>query len=194
MSNEVGLIEELRGGNPQAATRALYRTYGAELYGFAASRLGDRGLAEEAVQDIFVRAWRSAGRYDPARGSVRTWLYAIARNALIDVERRRGRWLPTVVCAPDSGESSDPTHQADPIHQADPTEPIEAAMLRYQIKLAISRLTSDHRRIIVMVHFQGLALAEIAALTGLPLGTVKSRLHYATRSLRLALEELEVTP
>ncbi len=183
MSNEAGLIEELRGGDPQGATRALYRTYGGELYGFAANRLGDQGLAEEAVQDIFVRAWRGAGRYDPARGSVRTWLYAIARNAVIDIERQRGRRPPAPPRTPDDGSE-----------ERDPSEPIETALLRYQVQLALSRLTSEHRQMITLAHFQGLALSEIASLTGLPLGTVKSRLHYATRSLRLALEELGVTP
>lgn len=182
MANEATLIRELQGANPRAAARELYRAYGGELYGFAAKRLGDQGQAEEAVQDIFVRAWQGAELYDPARGSVRTWLYAIARNALVDIERRRGRRLPV---------AARPAEQAEPA--TDGAEPIETALLRYQIQLAVSRLTFDHRQMISMVHFQGLKLTEIATLTGLPVGTVKSRLHYATRSLRLALEELGVT-
>lgn len=174
-------MKDLGGRDPRVAARALYRTYGGELYGFAAQRLGDTGLAEEAVQDVFLRAWRNAEGFDARRGSVRTWLYAIARNAIIDIERRRGRRLP-------------PRDPALVQEVADPSEPIETALLRYQIQLAISRLTFEHRQVIAMVHFQGLGLGEIAEATGLPLGTVKSRLHYATRSLRLALEELEVSP
>ena len=68
--------------------RALYRLYGGELYGFSLNALGDRGAAEEIVQEVFLRAWRHAGRYDPRRAAVRTWLYQIARNAIIDSRRR----------------------------------------------------------------------------------------------------------
>jgi len=96
------------------------------------------------------------------------------------MERRRGR-RPGL---PPHGPELDVT---------DPGEPIEAALLRYQIQMAVARLTSEHRQIITLVHFRGLRLAAVAELTGLPLGTVKSRLHYASRSLRLALEELEVS-
>jgi RNA polymerase sigma-70 factor (ECF subfamily) len=175
------MVSALCGPDPQGAARALYRTYGPELYGFAVRRLRDEGLAEELVQDVFTRAWSSAARYRPQEGSVRTWLYAIARNAVIDAERRRGVRPPAASWRPDPD-------------LADSAEPIERALRRYQIQLAISRLTSEHRQVIELVHFRGLALGEVAELTGLPLGTVKSRLHYATQSLRLALEELEVVP
>ena len=69
--------------------RSLYRTYGGELYGFALNCLGDRGLAEEVVQDVFTRVWRHAESFDPGRASFRTWIYGITRNAIIDIERRR---------------------------------------------------------------------------------------------------------
>src|SRR5215210_6092418 len=72
----------------EQSLRALYREYGGELYGFAVNCLGDRGLAEEVVQDVFTRVWRHADSFDPDRASFRTWLYGIARNAVIDVKRR----------------------------------------------------------------------------------------------------------
>ena len=68
--------------------RELYRLYGGELFGFALNALGDRGAAEEIVQEVFLRAWRHAGRYDPERAAVRTWLYQITRHAIIDARRR----------------------------------------------------------------------------------------------------------
>jgi len=175
------LVRGLRGKDAQDCARSLYRSYGAELYGFAVNRLGDTHLAEELVQDVFTRAWRSAEQYSPKRGSVRTWLYAIARNALVDAERRRGRRPPPP-----------PGHEAGEAAHAGAHEPIERSLLRYQIQLALSRLTFEHRQVLGLVHFRGLSVAEIAALTGLPEGTVKSRLHYAARNFRLALEELEV--
>jgi RNA polymerase sigma-70 factor (ECF subfamily) len=176
-ASDLELVRGLAGEDAQACARSLYRSYGAELYGFAVKRLGDAHLAEELVQDVFTRAWRSARQYSPERGSVRTWLYAIARNALVDAERRRGRRPP----AP-------PQHDVGEV--ADPQEPIELSLLRYQIQLALSRLTFEHRQVLILAHFRGLSVAEIASLTGLPEGTVKSRLHYAARNLRLALEEL----
>jgi RNA polymerase sigma-70 factor (ECF subfamily) len=179
VNTEAETVAALRGPDPHGAARALYRSYGPELYGFAIRRLGDEGLAEELVQDVFTRAWHQAERYEPARASVRTWLYAIARNALIDAERRRGRRPPAALADPDG----------DP---ADLNEPFETALLRHQIQLGVSRLTAEHRQIIQLVHFRGLSLVEIAELTSLPLGTVKSRLHYATANLRLTLQELEV--
>jgi len=163
----------------QRAARSLYRSYGPELYGFAVRRLQDPGLAEEVVQDVFTRAWRSAERYRAERGSVRTWLYTIARSLVLDAERRRGRRPP-------------PPPADAPADAVEPTEPIEMALLRYQVQLALSRLTPEHRQVIELVHFRGLTLSEAAELTGLALGTIKSRLHYASHSLRLALEELEV--
>jgi RNA polymerase sigma-70 factor (ECF subfamily) len=180
MDSDASLVHDLRGRNGHEAARSLYRTYGSELYGFALRRLGDRGLAEELVQDVFTRAWSKAEQFDQERAPVRTWLFAIARNALIDMERRRGRRPALPYGIPDQDGT-------------DPAEPIEDALRRHQIQMALARLTGEHRQMISMVHFQGLRLVEIARLTGLPLGTVKSRLHYASRSLRLALEELEVT-
>jgi RNA polymerase sigma-70 factor (ECF subfamily) len=78
----------LRTDETGEAMRSLYRIYGGELFGFANRSLGDRGLAEEIVQEVFLRAWRHAGRYDPSRAAVRTWLYQIARHAIIDARRR----------------------------------------------------------------------------------------------------------
>src|ERR671934_3104319 len=81
-------MERMRSDATGEALRALYRTYAGELLGFALNALNDRETAEEIVQETFTRAWRHADRYDPARGSVRTWLYQIARHAIIDMRRR----------------------------------------------------------------------------------------------------------
>ncbi len=180
VTSEASLVRELHGRDGERAARSLYRSYGGELYGFAFARLHDHGLAEELVQEVFTRVWHHAAKFDEERASVRTWLYAIARHAVIDLERRRGR----------RPRSADRESDLDAV---DPDEPLETAMLRFQIGLAVSRLTAEHRQIITLVHFRGLRLAEIAELTGLPVGTVKSRLHYASKSLRLSLDELGVT-
>ena len=173
------LLRDLRSDRGEDAARALYRTYSGELFGFALSRLGDRGLAEEVVQDVFMRVWRHAAEYDAARGSVRTWLYGIARNAIIDLERHRSRRPPLAIREPE-GEGA-----------AAADEPIERALLRWQVQAALERLTPEHREVVRLAHLGGLSVQEIADLTGLPSGTVKSRTYYALQNLRLALDEME---
>ena len=88
--------------------RAVYAAHGPELYRFALRSLGDRGLAEEAVQETFVRAWQAANRFDDALGSLRTWLFAIVRNVVIDLSRARAvrPGLLAVDAASDDGDRS----------------------------------------------------------------------------------------
>ncbi len=141
------LLAALRTPRGEDAARTLYRTYGGELYGFALSRLGDRGLAEEVVQETFTRAWRNAESFDAGRGSVRTWLYGIARNAVIDVERHRSRRLPLA--------------RFEPAEEDAPTgEPIEQALLRWQLQQAFERLTPDHQQVLRLGHFGGLSVRD----------------------------------
>jgi len=161
--------------------RRLYQSYGPELYGFALNSLGDRGMAEELVQEVFTRVWRHADTYDPGRASFRTSLYGIARNAIIDMKRKQ--WVRPHLAAGDPDQE-----------HASFDEPLEGALLRWQVQAALERLTPEHRQVIRLAHFQGLTLREIAERTGLPLGTVKSRTSYALRGLRLALEEMGVEP
>ncbi|MGK2939110.1 MAG: sigma-70 family RNA polymerase sigma factor [Solirubrobacteraceae bacterium] len=175
------LLRDLRTPRGEDAARALYRTYGRELFGFAQRRLGDRGLAEEVVQETFTNVWRHADTFDETRGSIRTWLYGIARNAIIDADRRRARRPPVASFEPDEAAGEG-------------VEPIEQAVLRWQVQAAFDRLTADHREILRLAHFAGLSVQEIAERTGLPPGTVKSRTFYALRSLRLILDEMEVSP
>lgn len=174
------LVRSLTRDGGDAALATLYRAHADAIYGFAVQRLGDRGLAEELVQEVFTRVWRSAGDFDGRRGSFRAWLYGIARHAVIDMERRRAARPPM---AAEGRPAVEPT-----------AEPIEQAILRWQIQSALARLTPEHREVIRLVRFEGLPLAEVAERTGLPLGTVKSRLSYALRALRLALEEAGVVP
>jgi RNA polymerase sigma-70 factor, ECF subfamily len=174
------LIERMRGDDTGEAVRALYRAYSGELFGFALNSLGDRGQAEEIVQEVFTRAWRHAASYDQTRGSVRTWLYQIARNVIIDA-RRRASVRPGLALHEPS--------EAD----APATAPtIEQAMLGWQVVSALERLSPEHRQVIRLAHFQGLSMREIAERCDLPVGTVKSRTWYALRSLRLVLEEMGV--
>jgi RNA polymerase sigma-70 factor (ECF subfamily) len=175
------MLKSLQDAGSEDTMRVLYRTYGPELYGFAVSALGDRGHAEELVQDVFTRVWRHAGTFDPERASFRTWLYGIARNAIIDLKRRQAVRPSLAV-------------HADEDERASTEDSFERALLRWQVGAALQRLTPEHRQVIRLAHFQGLTLRQIAERTGIPLGTVKSRTSYALRGLRLALEEMGVEP
>src|SRR5204863_4560660 len=157
----------------ETGVREAYAAHAGELYGFALRSLEDPGLAEEAVQDTFLRAWRAADRFDPEIGSLRTWLFAILRNVVIDLGRARSARAEVLDEAP---EGSD--------------EPLEQALLAWQVEEALRRIGTAHRQVIVETHFRGRPYAELAAELGVPEGTIKSRVYYGLRALRNALEEL----
>jgi RNA polymerase sigma-70 factor (ECF subfamily) len=181
-SSDAMLVERLPRDRSGDELRELYRRYAGELFGFAASALGDREQAEEVVQDVFAQLWRHAGEYDQRRASVRTWLYAIARNRIVDAHRR-------AAARPKRAEKEDSLDNAAEIDAA-----LDQAVLRWQITAALARLSPAHREVIRLAHYGGLTMREIAERTGIPLGTVKSRTSYALRSLRLILDEMDVTP
>jgi RNA polymerase sigma-70 factor, ECF subfamily len=177
--SDATLVERLPRDDSGDELRELYRRYAGQLFGFACNALGDRELAEEVVQDVFARAWRHADDYDRRRASVRTWLYSIARNRVVDA-RRRAAVRPEAAGA------------AEPESPAELDRTLEQAVLRWQIAAALARLSPEHREVIRLAHYGGLTLREIAEHKGIPLGTVKSRTSYALRSLRLILDEMEV--
>lgn len=156
--------------------RVLYEAHAGELYGFALRTLEERGAAEDLVQEVFLRAWLRAETFRPERGSVRGWLFAIARNLAIDTARARSA-RPQL--AQDIAEE---TGSVD-----DEFERIEQ---RIVLAEALGRLTSDHRRALIEVAIRERTVNEAASVLGVPPGTVKSRLFYGLRALRLGLEEL----
>ncbi|HEY6550927.1 MAG TPA: sigma-70 family RNA polymerase sigma factor [Solirubrobacterales bacterium] len=153
--------------------REAYAAHAAELYGFAVRSLADPGLAEEAVQETFLRAWRAGERFDPQIGSLRTWLFAILRNVVIDLGRAR---------------SSRPGVADGGIEPS--VEPFDEALLSWQIEEAMRRIGGDHRRVLVETYYRGRPYAEVAEELGVPKGTVKSRVYYGLRALRVVLEEM----
>ncbi|HWC47761.1 MAG TPA: sigma-70 family RNA polymerase sigma factor [Solirubrobacterales bacterium] len=153
--------------------REAYAAHSGELYGFAVRSLGDAGLAEEAVQETFVRAWRAGDRFDPKIGSLRTWLFAILRNVVIDLGRARA-------VRPSVAEGGiEPS-----------VEPLEEALLSWQVEEAMRRIGDDHRQVIVETYYRGRPYAEVAEELGVPEGTIKSRVYYGLRALRVVLEEM----
>jgi RNA polymerase sigma-70 factor (ECF subfamily) len=153
--------------------REAYAAHSRELYGFALRSLDDAGLAEEAVQETFTRAWRAGERFDPEIGSLRTWLFAILRNVVIDLGRARS-------VRPRVGEGGiEPS-----------VEPLEQALVSWQVEEAMRRIGDDHRRVLVETYYRARPYAEVAEELGVPEGTVKSRVYYGLRALRVVLEEM----
>lgn len=159
----------------ETSLRAAYAAHGGELYRFALRSLGDTGAAEEAVQETFVRAWRAGERFDPSLGSLRTWLFAIARNVVIDIGRARS------VRPPLAGDDG-----AEPPAE----DPVDRVMVAWQVEEALRRIGDGHRVAIVETYYRGRSHAEVAADLGIPEGTLRSRIFYGLKALRLALEEM----
>ena len=160
--------------------RAAYSAHAGEMFGFAVRSLHDHGLAEEAVQEAFVRAWRFGDRFDPQLGTVRAWLFAILRHVVIDIARARAIW-------PEPASDAAIERASE---RVSPEDRLEQALLAWQIEEALRRIGDDHRRVVVETYYRGRPYAEVAADLGIPEGTVKSRVYYALRALRLALEEM----
>ena len=161
---------------------ALHDEYAGPLHAFARRRLGDRESAEEVVQDTLLRAWRHADRFDPHRGSEAAWLFSIARNLVIDRLRRRD-------ARPRSSGTADEA-ELDAAMDAELEElEVDRLLETWQLADAMADLSDEHRDAIVICHYRGHSVAEAAALLGVPEGTVKSRVFYGLRALRLRLEE-----
>lgn len=156
------------------AFEALYRRYSRPVFGLALRRLGDRMRAEDAVQETFAAVWRSARTYRPERGAGAPWLYAVARNAIVD--RSRSRSEPPSE-TPDAA-SDDPG----------PDEQAEASYVSWRVHRALASLTEKERDVIELAYYGGLSQSEVANFLGIPLGTVKTRTRAALGRLADLLE------
>jgi len=160
--------------------RALHAEHGDALYAHAVRLCGgDRQRAEDLVQETLLRAWRHPEALDPERGSVRAWLFTTARHLAIDFWRRRSVRVSEVV--------------TDVLPEPSTVDETDRAVEAWTVAEALARLSPAHREVLLECFYRGRSVAEAAARLGVPPGTVKSRTHYALRSLRLALEELGVT-
>jgi RNA polymerase sigma-70 factor, ECF subfamily len=168
------LIVRIAGGD-RGAFDELYRRYARPVLGLALRRLGDRGRAEDAVQEAFAAVWRSAGSYRPERGAGAPWLYTVARNAIVDGLRR------TPEPAAEPPDSSTP--------EAGPPERAEASWLTWRVHRALEGLPDHERPVIELAYYGGLSQSEIADYLSLPLGTVKTRTRSALTRLADELEE-----
>src|SRR5437899_8915650 len=163
------------GDGDRGAFEALYRRYARPVFGLALRRLGDRGRAEDAVQETFASVWRGAHSYRPERGPGGPWIYAVARNAIVD--RSRARSEPPVEA---------PEQQS---HEAGPPERAEAGWTSWRVHRALEDLPTNERTVVELAYWSGLSQSEVADYLGIPLGTVKTRTRAALARLADELEE-----
>ncbi|MEU6170542.1 sigma-70 family RNA polymerase sigma factor [Streptantibioticus parmotrematis] len=167
-------------GPEEELMRALYREHAGPLLAYVMRLVaGDRHLAEDVVQETLLRAWRSASRLDPAARSLRPWLVTVARRVVIDGHRGR------MTRPPETGPAA--------LEQLPAEDELDRALRMMTITDALDDLTESHRQVLIETYFKGRSTTEAAACLGVPPGTVRSRVFYALRSLRIALEERGVT-
>lgn len=165
----------------EALVRVLYDEHGAALWRYAVRLTGDPARAEDVVQETLLRAWQHPEVTDDTERSPRAWLFTVARNMIID-ERRSARFRK------ESGSL-----EAGGAPESPGPDEVNAALDRLLIADALAQLSADHRAVIRRSYYLGWSTAQIAADLQIAEGTVKSRLHYAVRALRLALQETGVT-
>ena len=188
MAKEPDLDRNAQGRHSIEDLRVLYDIYGGEIFRFCNRLVGDRGTAEEAVQETFLRAWRSANTWDPASGSVRTWMYAIARNVSIDVLRSRSRRVPVESKLKSSDDRAD-GYDATNEHGAEDSG-FETMMSSWMLEEALRRISPDQRDALVLTYVRDRPYSEIATVLGIPEATLRTRVFYGLKSLRSVLEEM----
>lgn len=166
----------------EIAIERLYDRYGAQMYGLALRITGDPGLAQDVVQESFVAIWRNSTRFDPGRASARTWMLTLVHHRAIDAIRRRRPAAPL----PDPAVSP-PAALVAPDVWDDVVARADAARVRQ----ALERLATPQREAIELAYFGGMTQSEIAERTGVPLGTVKSRVRLGLLSLRAELMAMD---
>ncbi len=178
-SDEQLIAQVLRGDT--AAHEALFDRYSPVVMGLAFKITGDRGAAEEVVQEAFWRLWRKANSFEVQRGSFTSWFFSIARNLAIDAVRRQKN-------------QGQPANEAEQLVEqiADPSADVaEAAWLgvrHQQVRAAVAELPAEQRNVIEMAYFHGMTRQEIAQRTGEPLGTIHTRARLALQKLRDTLK------
>jgi RNA polymerase sigma factor (sigma-70 family) len=176
---DADLLERLR-SRDQAALDALYQRYGRPAYSLARRICVDDGLAEDVVQEVFLAVWREPGRFDATRGTAASWLMTLVHHKAVDAVRReatRRRHHPTT-SEPDEGvAASGPST----------TRQALGAVLGEQVRAALHRLPTEQRTALGLAYYGGYTQREVASLTGVPIGTVKSRTFAGVAQLRVLL-------
>jgi RNA polymerase sigma-70 factor (ECF subfamily) len=171
-TRDAALVAAIRAGDEHALAQ-LYDRYSPVVYSVALRVLGDTGAAEDVLQEVFLQLWRNPGVFDSNRGSLGAWLAVIARNRAIDGLRRRK-------------PETDPADVIISV-EVDLEGETERRRMLEKVREVVNALPAEQRGVLEMAFFEGLTHTEIAAKTGQPLGTIKTRIRSGLLSLRKAL-------
>ncbi|HEY2642365.1 MAG TPA: sigma-70 family RNA polymerase sigma factor [Galbitalea sp.] len=158
--------------------RAIHDAHGPALLRFATRLTGDYALAQDVVQEAMLRAWKKPAILEQSDESTRAWLFTVVRNIVID-DRRSARHTREIV--------------TENLPEFATSDGADALLDAWVLSDALASLSLEHRTAVVSAYYLGQTVAEIARANDLPEGTVKSRLHYALRAMRIALQERGVT-
>jgi RNA polymerase sigma-70 factor (ECF subfamily) len=183
--SDENLLARLRDGE-RSAFEPLVRRYERELFGYLRRYVGDDDLADDVFQNTFVQVFLKIKQYEPGRPA-RPWLYAIATNQAIDALRRRNRRVADrpaeTVSAPDEEGEPRPLFELLPAPGDAPPDAADRTEQRELVRAAVARLPELLRQAVLLVYFQGMKYQDAAEVLGIPVGTVKSRLHAALTKL-----------
>lgn len=174
-------LVELVAEKDAGALEALYDRYGRPAYSLARRILAEETLAQDVVQEVFLSLWRDARRFDAGRGTVATYLLSMTHHRAVDVVRREEnlrRW-----------RTSDEGLELEPDPKGRVEDEVEASERRAQVRAALGELPAAQREALLLAYFGGYTQREVAALVGVPLGTVKTRMAAGMRKLREALQD-----
>jgi RNA polymerase sigma factor (sigma-70 family) len=163
------------------ALEALYDRYGRAAYSLARRILTEETLAQDVVQEVFLSLWRDARRFDAGRGTVATYLLSMTHHRAVDVVRREEnlrRW-----------RTSDERLELTPDPKAQVEDEVEASERRTEVRAALKDLPEPQRQALLLAYFGGYTQREVAALVGVPLGTVKTRMAAGMRKMKEALSD-----
>ncbi|MEY9953781.1 sigma-70 family RNA polymerase sigma factor [Leifsonia sp. EB34] len=160
--------------------RELHDQHAQAVWRYVVHLTGDRAMADDVVQETLLRAWRKPAVLDQSQQSARAWLFTVARNIVIDDKR-------SAHSQHEFGTDTLPERPSSPNDGAD------AVLDAWLVSDALAELSDEHRAVIVHAYYGGRSIAEISRELEIPEGTVKSRLHYGLRAMRLALQERGVT-
>ena len=169
-----GVLLERVKANDQGAMAEFCSRYGSLVYSIALRVLKDSGQAEDLMQEIFMQVWRNPGAFEQERGSLGAWLAVVARNRAVDVLRRR--------------KPNDPMDEVVLVSNVNLASDVERTRMMEKVRLAMQGLPEEQQKSVELAFFEGMTHAEIAAKTGDPLGTVKTRIRTALLSLRKAVQ------